>query len=274
MEKRTKRALAAVVLVLFGGYLAVHLVSEHERRAPTLDVAGMSLPPGDPVRGARLGAITGCSSCHDKDLGGRPFIAIPYAVALVAPDITRARDAYDDAAFLRLFRAAAKADGMVALGMPTEMQQRMTDQELADVIAYVRAAPVSAEPVAARTRIFPLGRIGVVSGEFEPYVADPPESAAVLRDRAEPDRGRHLALIACTECHGMDMKGGGKTPPLAIARAYTLAQFTTLMRTGKTLAGTDSASGMMSGVARRRFVAFTDDEIADLHAFAAGSGAP
>jgi mono/diheme cytochrome c family protein len=269
-----RKAIVVLVLLLLTAWLGVHWYSNLKLRAPVLDVSAMALPPGDPVRGARLGAITGCSSCHDKDLGGNDFISEPYVFALVAPDLTRVRAKYDDAAFLRLFRANAKVDGKVAIGMPTEMQQRMTDQELADVIAYVRSAPPSADPVDGSTRLLPLGRLGLVTGEFEAYVADPPESAVVLRDRAEPARGRHLALIACTECHGMDMKGGGKTPPLAIAKAYTLAQFTTLMRTGKTLAGTDSASGMMSGVARRRFVAFTDDEIADLHAFAAGSGAP
>jgi mono/diheme cytochrome c family protein len=269
-----RKAIVVLVLLLLTAWLGVHFYSNLKLRAPVLDVSAMALPPGDPVRGARLGAITGCSSCHDKDLGGNDFISEPYVFALVAPDLTRVRAKYDDAAFLRLFRANAKVDGKVAIGMPTEMQQRMTDQELADVIAYVRSAPPSADPVDGSTRLLPLGRLGLVTGEFEAYVADPPESAVVLRDRAEPARGRHLALIACTECHGMDLKGGGKTPPLAIAKAYTLAQFTTLMRTGKTLAGTDSASGMMSGVARRRFAAFTDDEIADLHAFAAGSGAP
>jgi cytochrome c553 len=264
-----KKAMVIIVLVLVAASLGTYWYSERKLRAPVLDVSAMRLPPGDPVRGARLGAITGCSSCHDKDLGGNRFVSEPYVFALVAPDLTQAHRKYDDAAFLRLFRANAKADGKVALGMPAEMQQRMTDQELADVIAYLRSAPPSADPIGEATRILPPGRVAIVAGQFEPYVADPPESAAVLRDRAEARRGRHLALIACTECHGRDFKGGGGTPPLAISKAYTLAQFTTLMRTGKTLAGTDSASGMMSGVARRRFAAFTDDEIADLHAFAA-----
>jgi hypothetical protein len=39
------------------------------------------------------------------------------------------------------------------------------------------------------------------------------------------------------------------------------------MRTGKTLAGTESATGLMSGVARGRFSHFTDDEIAALKAY-------
>jgi ABC-type cobalamin transport system ATPase subunit len=39
------------------------------------------------------------------------------------------------------------------------------------------------------------------------------------------------------------------------------------MRTGVTLAGTESASGLMSSVARQRFSHFSDDEIAALKAY-------
>lgn len=268
-----KRFILWTLSILLLAYAGLYLYTQPMLRPKVVPIP-TALPTGDPVAGAHLAAISGCTSCHGQDMGGKPFIKVDYAFSLVAPDLTRVRELYDDAAFVRLFRTGSKLDGTYALGMPTEMQQRMTDQELADLIAYLRSAPVSAQPVQGRTRIYPLGRIGMVMGEYEPDRADPPESDVVLADRAEPLRGRHLALIACSECHGLDLQGGDGTPALAIAKAYDRAQFTRLLRTGITLAGTESASGMMTGVARRRFHALGDADIAALHEFLASGPGP
>jgi mono/diheme cytochrome c family protein len=83
------------------------------------------------------------------------------------------------------------------------------------------------------------------------------------------DRGRHLALTACSECHGIEFAGFPEegSPPLLVAKAYSEAEFTRLMREGLTRTGAESASGLMTEVARERFVHFTDEEIAALKAF-------
>jgi cytochrome c553 len=85
-------------------------------------------------------------------------------------------------------------------------------------------------------------------------------------------RGEYLAMTSCNECHGFGLRGDspfdppGKGPPdLAIAGSYGKADFIKLMRTGK--AAGNREAGMMSGVARIRFVHWTDAEIDDLYAF-------
>ena len=187
----------------------------------------------------------------------------------MAPDLTRARARYDDAGLLRVLRAGTKADGRYALGMPHFMQQRLTDREAADVIAFVRSVPLAEAPVPRRSRVLPLGRVGLVAGKYHAYVGDPPESAVVLADRRESKLGRHLAQIACSECHGKHFEGDAqiKAPALAIARAYTPAQFERLLRTGVTLAGTESTTGLMSAVARERFSHFRPEEVRALYAW-------
>ena len=52
-----------------------------------------------------------------------------------------------------------------------------------------------------------------------------------------------------------------------VAKAYDDAEFDRLMREGITKAGGESASGMMSAVARDRFSALTDEEVAALKRF-------
>jgi cytochrome c553 len=231
-----------------------------------------ALPKGDAVAGARLAAIAGCSSCHEHDLGGSPFIHIPKVASLVAPDLTRAREKYDDAGLLRVLRSGVKSDGHYAVGMPAYMQQRLTDREAADLIAFVRSVPAAPHPVQGHTEIYPLGRLGVLLGKYPVYGGDPPESAVVLRDRAEPRLGRHLAQIACTECHGSHFEGNPEipAPALAIAKAYSLVQFRHFMRTGITMAGTKSKSGLMTEMTQKRFRHFTDAEIDDLYAWLTG----
>ena len=88
------------------------------------------------------------------------------------------------------------------------------------------------------------------------------------RPRSTPvERGRYLASITCSECHGRTFGGDADagSPSLAIARGYDLPQFTHLLRTGQPIGGRDL--GEMSEAAREDFVNFRDDEIADIYAF-------
>ena len=269
--RRLAKLFAALLVVAAVALLALYLLSQRMLRNDHPPVF-TALPKGDPVEGARLAAIVGCRSCHDHNLGGAQFIQIPYVASLVAPDLTRAREKYDDAGLLRVLRSGVKSDGEYAVGMPAEMQQRLTDREAADIIAFVRSVPPAANPVQGRTRIYPLGRLGVLLGKYKPYDGDPPEGAVVLRDRAETRLGRHLAQIACTECHGARFEGNEDVgaPALAIAKAYSLEQFRRFMRTGTTMAGTPSKTGLMTEMTQERFRHFSDAEIDDLHAWLTG----
>ena len=268
-SRRLLSGLGLLALCLGLAYIALHLHTERELEvAPGPHLA--PLPAGDAVEGARLARVLGCRGCHEDALGGGVFAEIPWVARLVAPNLTRSRAYYDDAAFLRLMRTGAKADGSLALVMPNRAHQRLTDRELADLLAFLRAAPAVPDHWPP-TVLYPLARLGMVTGEYDldEFRADPPESPAVLADRNEADRGRHLAQVACSECHGLDFAGypDEGTPGLVVAKAYSAGEFERLMRTGTTKAGGESASGLMSRVARGRFAAFTDEEITAIKAF-------
>ena len=116
---------------------------------------------------------------------------------LIAPNLTEVRDSYDQQAFIRLMRAGTKVDGCLALVMPNKAHQRLTDQQLANLEAFMRSVPAVANRLPSRT-IQTLGRIGIVTGAYdvEEMRADPPDSAAVLADRNQPDRTRHFVQTA------------------------------------------------------------------------------
>lgn len=254
-------SLAAILLLAWG---ALYLHTERLLQGASLPPPVASLPDGDAARGERLGRVLGCSGCHGEGLEGQVFADIPHVALLVAPNLTRARTRYDEAAFLRLMRAGTKANGRVAVVMPNKAHQRLTDQELADLWAYIRAVPATDDAL-PQTTIRPLARVGILTGDYDidELRADAPESAAVLADRLHADPGRRLMQVACGECHGIDFAGDPENavPPLAVLRGYTPEQFLRLMHEGTTAAGVDTATGFMSGVARYRFSVLTEGEV-------------
>ncbi|UHQ20286.1 cytochrome c [Lysobacter sp. KIS68-7] len=272
--RRALRILGKTLLVL-GVLAGLALGVVYFKTQSMLKVAPYSpqvgLRQGDVAEGARLARVMGCRGCHTNDLTGDEFISEPNVFVLVAPNLTREREKYDDRAWLRLFRTGAKADGQLAVGMPIDGFQRLTDQEVGHLVAYVRSVPRRENPTLGRTHLYPLARIGLLTGKFnlEDIAGDIPDSPKVLAQRDSADRGEHIAHTACVECHGPDLQGGGElhTPPLIVAKGYSPDKFARLMRTGLTAAGTESASGLMSDMGRRRFSALTDEEVADLHRY-------
>ena len=176
-------------------------------------------------------------------------------------------DAADLAALLREGRTH---DGHRPFGMPIHMLQHLSDREVRDIAAWLRALPAVDNPGLAETAITPATMKALLDGTH-PSASDdrpdpgnqPPEAPPV-----EPlALGRHLAMTSCPECHGRDLDGWGPddpTPSLVAAKAYTPEKFARLMRTGEVAAGGKSKTGMMSGVAAWRFSVLTDEEIAAL----------
>lgn len=84
-------------------------------------------------------------------------------------------------------------------------------------------------------------------------------------------RGEYLAMTACNECHGLDLRGSNvepdiAPPDLAVVTAYSFEEFNRLMEEGLPRDGRETL-GLMTTVARDRFGSFTTEERSDLYAF-------
>ena len=77
--------------------------------------------------------------------------------------------------------------------------------------------------------------------------------------------GGYLARTSCTECHGLDLRGGDTAPDLRIVAGYSFEAFAWLMRRGKALGNRELS--LMSRVARGRFSHFTDQELRVLYTY-------
>jgi mono/diheme cytochrome c family protein len=76
--------------------------------------------------------------------------------------------------------------------------------------------------------------------------------------RAPHALGRYVTMVTCAECHGPDLNGGGDTPDLVVASAYTRTEFETLMTEGIPIG--PRKLGLMAEVAKHRFSRLTKGE--------------
>lgn len=259
--------LAALVIV---GAITVYGLSEREVRR-TYDVPLTGLAPvisPDLIEGERLARISGCVGCHGLGDSGQVFVWDEPGIArLVAGDLTRIVLDYSDEELERVVRKGVRRDGKTVWAMPSAMYAHLTDDDLAAIIAYVRSLEPRGGPP-AEVRLRAVGRLGVVAKQFRPGADEVSQLGPVDHDASAPHaRGRYLAMISCTECHGSRLQGSpdGFIPGLRMVAAYSPADFSRLMREG--IAKGERELALMSQVARSRFFHFTDGEIEELHGY-------
>jgi cytochrome c553 len=266
--------VAALVGVVLLGFAFLYFASEREldRQYMLADDATLIIPTdaAEIAAGKRFAQLAGCMHCHGDNLAGTVVDDIPKLVRLVAPNISTLLPSYDDAQLATLLRMGVKPSGKSVLFMPSEMFRHMSDQDLARVIAFLRTKPPVAEGVTEKTQLRPIGRLIIAKGDF-PLAAHAIESlpAAVGGfDANDPvSRGRYLTMNFCSECHAQNLQGVApiRAPALAVARSYSLEQFTRLMQHGVGLG--DREFRIMTPTAKARFTQFTPEEITAVHTF-------
>jgi mono/diheme cytochrome c family protein len=138
-----------------------------------------------------------------------------------------------------------RPDGSGLLVMPSVAFSHMSDEDVRDVIAYVRSVPAVVHATPPR-RIGPLARTLLALGKLsvEPDLIDLQAAhLAATPGGTTLDRGLYLERVGgCMECHGANLAGGHyegspKDPPAsnitpAAIGAWTQADFNRTLRTG------------------------------------------
>lgn len=260
-------AAGVVVFVLFAVAGAL-TASEMMIRWPASGEAAtlISAKAGSVERGGRIAKLNGCHDCHGDRLEGRLFHDEMPILRAWGPNLTQIAAAQSDAELDRAIRHGVAGDGRRLWVMPSFALSQLSDQEAADLIAYVRSFPVTGE-AQPRLQVGHLGRLGVLLGKFESEPAMLAKAGPPVLPDYGPQfaQGREVAEL-CVECHGADLKGMDllKSPDLTMAASYDRADFTRLLHEG-VAAGDRKLDGLMGGVARSRFNALTEAEIAALH---------
>ncbi|HXM19395.1 MAG TPA: cytochrome c [Candidatus Tumulicola sp.] len=202
-------------------------------------------------------SLAKCADCHAADLGGGGMNLDVPPFHGVAPNLTRGQGGigatFTNTDYVRAIRHGLDESGHALIIMPSDQYTSLSDQDLADIIAYVKSVP----PVNRElpdTTVKPLGRILMGAGMLPP----PPATVinhdgpwvAVMKPAASVEYGRYLAMTnGCTGCHGAGLSGGpipGLPPsapkatnitPTGIG-GWSAADLTLALRTGKRPNGT------------------------------------
>jgi mono/diheme cytochrome c family protein len=147
--------------------------------------------------------------------------------------------------------------------MPSPMFSHMSDEDLGNVIAFLRSSPVLDGPMREVTLRY-VGRIGVVAGKFKPLASTIArgEHHPATADHADAMTfGQYVVMTTCTECHGQNLQGDDflKAPSLIVSAGYSRDAFRHLMKTGLGLG--DRKLGLMTEVSGTRFANFTEEEL-------------
>ena len=195
--------LSAVVL----GALACALVL-----APRAPAAAAPEPQGDAKRGAYVFAAADCESCHtDKKnngplmAGGRPMVTDfgTFFAPNITPDPTQGIGSWSYQDFHRAMREGKGRRGEYLYPVfPYPSFSGMTDQDIADLWAYLKTVPPSARPSKPHHVKAPFGFRPLLFGWRLLYFRHGPlQPAAGLNPQQQ--RGRYLAeaVVHCQECH-------------------------------------------------------------------------
>lgn len=263
--RRLLGALAVGIALALLAVIAVYEASDRvfERRHAVSGDPTMSLVvPSDAwllERGRHLVTeVAQCTYCHGPDLAGRELADDPWIGRLYAPNLTRGAGGVggrlSDADWVAALRRGIASDGRSLLLMPSAGLARLTDRDLAAVVAYVRQVP----PV---DRVVPARRVGwltrmVVAAGLAPDLISAEQVAQAERlgtgkapIEAGPTReyGEYLVAVGgCRVCHRADLGGGlhplslpGEPVPPDLTRrgrlaGWTLPEFARAMRQGRT----------------------------------------
>ena len=259
MNRWLKRGVLAVLILLLalGAVVAIGLILGEQRAARRIDitVAPVSLRSDAAAveRGRYLYSSRGCVDCHGDNGGGATLADDGKGLKLAGPNLTAGNPrmaSYQPVDWVRSIRHGVGTDGRALRLMPSEDYNRLTDDDLAGIVAYVRQlAPQTGReqgiiqlPLPGRV-MYGLGAIPEAVTKIDhslPPAKPVPEGVTV-------EHGRYVAQM-CAGCHGGRLQGGkipGAPPDWPVAARLSPGEasvmprykdaeaFVAMMRSGK-----------------------------------------
>lgn len=246
------------IVVLSSAAVAWGVMRSEQRLGRHVEIPGHAfVVPGEQaalVRGRYLFASRGCAECHGADGSGRAFIDDPgVGMRVKSPNISpgggSAVAGYLPVDWERTLRHGVKPGGRPLLVMPSEDYNRLTDADLAAMVAYVQSLPPRDGGPAEFKLPLPVRVLygyGFIQDAAEKIDHSLPPSSPV-QEGVTVEHGGYVAQM-CKGCHGAGLSGGripGSPPDWPSAANLTPGEgsvlpryadgqaFKAAMRTGK-----------------------------------------
>ncbi|MGT2507818.1 c-type cytochrome [Cupriavidus basilensis] len=204
------------VCVLAAGVVLVGVLAGERKGARIVSVPVVSLAYRDDAqalaRGKYLYESRGCMDCHGASGKGRVFIDDPGGLYVRAPNLTSGSAVigrYREADWVRAIRHGVAPSGRALMVMPSEDYNRLSDDDLGALVAYVRSLPpVPGEVAEVRLpwMVRALYGFGLVKDAAEKIDHGLPP-ARPMTATVSPEYGAYVAN-ACLGCHGTGLRGG------------------------------------------------------------------
>ena len=274
-----------------GALIAAGLILGEQRIARRIDITVAPVPLRDDAaaveRGRYLYQSRGCIDCHGANGGGATLADDGKGLKLAGSNLTAGNPrmtSYQPVDWVRSVRHGVGTDGRALRLMPSEDYNRLTDDDLASIVAYVRqlAAQCGREqgiiqvPLPGRV-MYGLGRIPEAVTKIDHSL--PP--AKPVPEGVTLEHGRYVAQM-CAGCHGARLLGGNIAgadwPPAArlapgegsvMPRYKDADAFVAMMRSGKRADG--SAIVVMPFASLKTM---SDTDLRALHLYLAQPAAP
>lgn len=231
------------------------------------------------LNGKHIFQFRGCEACHGERLEGKVYLDDPAIGKVISSNLTSGLGGVggemSDADWVRAIRHGVRPDGTGYLFMPSTEFYYLSDDDLGDVIAYIKSVPPVDNEMPSSSLSF-TGRIVMtlvedltfIPAELVPHNAPRPTPPEV---GITPEYGAYLTQ-SCHVCHGLGMSGGvipgfpsswPPAPNLTFGAGSTLptwteADFIHAMRTGERPTGEELRSEYMPWTS---YQYMTDDEL-------------
>jgi mono/diheme cytochrome c family protein len=220
--KRTSIALATLALLAVAATVVGKAMGERKMaRSVALQVRPLDVEvdAAHVERGRYLYNTRGCAECHGADGAGKTYVR-DSGMFVVAPNITSGPNGttaqYGVVDWVRTVRHGVKPNGNPVMIMPSEDYSRLTDEDMAALVAYVqqlRPVAGSKAVIDVPAQVKALYAFGVIKDASE-KIDHTRGPARRVAPAITPEYGAYVA-DACIGCHGAALSGGRipGTPP-------------------------------------------------------------
>ena len=212
-----------IFAAVLAGLIVILLVSVYFQTEARLNKVysppadGLTIPndPESIANGKHIFQYRGCEACHGEQLEGKVYLDDPAMGKVISGNLTSGEGGYgasfSDPEWVAAIRYGLRPDGTPLLFMPSTEFYYLSDDDLADVIAYIKSVP-PVDNVQPKSSLSLTGRVVMtlvpaitfVPAELIP-MAGPRPVAPEAGVTAE--YGSYLS-ISCHVCHGLTMSGG------------------------------------------------------------------
>jgi mono/diheme cytochrome c family protein len=257
--KWTLIVISVLLIVIVGVFYTLTTIAGRQMQKKYQVEPEVIMIPSDSAsleRGRQRASVL-CMDCHGDGFAGKEFFNDPKLGRLDAPNLTAGRGGiggvYSDGDWIRAIRHGVNREGRALMVMPAKDFHSMSEQDLSEVVAYIKTIPPADHEIQAKPEFTAFAKALMAAGAFGTVFSadeiDHSEGFAVAPE-AGPTAvyGDYLVKVfGCRHCHG-EILNGGKSPDPASPVApnitpggnlgkWSEAQFASALRSGLTPEG-------------------------------------